>query len=241
MNIALNKAVNASSIVAPYSPQRAVDGSINPTQRWVCTNLPGWMYVDFGQPFWINRWVVKLMGAAGWSPSYNMSDFKLQGSNDLNIWSDLDIVVGNSENILDHTFTAVKVRYVRIYASTGIKVNKNLASVVEIEVYDAQPTSLNLSNLVVINGRQTLTIVPSFSKDIITYSLSVANSITSVAVIPTAEDPKATINANGVVVNSGTKSGNIPLNVGDNVITVQVTPQIGDTNKTYSVTVTRSS
>lgn len=36
-------------------------------------------------------------------------------------------------------------------------------------------------------------------------------------------------------------SGNIPLNVGDNVITVQVTPQIGDTNKTYSVTVTRSS
>ena len=35
-------------------------------------------------------------------------------------------------------------------------------------------------------------------------------------------------------------NGNIPLNVGVNVITVLVTPKIGDTSKIFSVTVTRS-
>lgn len=241
MNIALNKAANSSSFVAPYSPQRAVDGSISPTQRWACTNLPGWMYVDFGQPSWIDRWVTRLMGIAGWEPSYNMSDFKLQGSNDLSIWTDIDAVTGNSANVVDHTFTAVKFRYVRIYADMGIPINRKLASIVEMEVYDAPPTSSYLSNLAVASGRQTLTIVPSFNKDTISYNVSAANSIASVAIIPTAEDANATIRVNGVIVNSGARSSDIQLNIGSNMIDVQVTPKIGDIIKTYSVTVTRSS
>lgn len=240
MNIALNKAVNASSFVAPYSPNRAVDGSVEPTHRWVCTSLPGWMYVDFGQPFWINRWVARLMGAAGWTSSYNMSDFRLQGSNDLGTWTDLDIVTGNSLNIVDHTFTAGKYRYARVFANTGIPINRNLISIMEMEVYEAPATSANLLNLSVVNGRQILTIVPNFNKDTLSYTLSVENSITSIAVIPTAEDTNAVIKVNGIIVNSGARSGNITLNVGSNIITVQVTPQIGDI-KTYNVTVTRTS
>lgn len=241
MNIALNKTANASSFVAPYSPQRAVDGSISPTQRWVCTNLPGWMYVDFGQPFWINRWVVKLMGYAGWGSSYNMSDFKFQGSNDLNTWSNIDIVAGSSANIVDHTFQAVKFRYVRIYADTGIPVNRKLAAFVEIEVYDAPPTSSYLSNLAVLNGRQSFALVPSFDKATINYNVSVPNNISSVTVRPTAEDANATIKVNGNVVSSGSVSNAILLSVGNNIINVEVTPQIGDVKKTYTVTVARLS
>lgn len=126
------------------------------------------------------------------------------------------------------------------FANTGIPINRNLISIMEMEVYEAPATSANLLNLSVVNGRQILPIVPNFNKDTLSYTLSVENSIASIAVIPTAEDTNASIKVNGVIVNSGARSGNITLNVGSNMITVQVTPQIGDI-KTYNVTVTRTS
>ena len=83
-NIALNKSATASGSVAPFTPTKAVDGSIDPRNRWLCSVAPppggsvppSWLRVDLGTNFWVNRWVVKQMGLTGWSPSFNMVDYK---------------------------------------------------------------------------------------------------------------------------------------------------------------------
>ncbi|WP_295794209.1 cadherin-like beta sandwich domain-containing protein [Mucilaginibacter sp.] len=72
------------------------------------------------------------------------------------------------------------------------------------------------------------------------YTTSVPNSQTSIKIIPTAQDPTATIKVNGVTVASGAASGSISLAVGDNIVNTVVTAQDGVTQKTYSITVTRA-
>ena len=65
------------------------------------TPAPIWLRVDLGAFYWINRWVVKQMGAVGWSPNYNLTDYKLQGSLDNANWFDIDTVTNNSANQTD--------------------------------------------------------------------------------------------------------------------------------------------
>ncbi|QYR21492.1 cadherin-like beta sandwich domain-containing protein [Paenibacillus sp. sptzw28] len=101
-------------------------------------------------------------------------------------------------------------------------------------VYRQASTNANLSNLALSQG----TLSPAFSSGVTGYSATVANSITSVDVTPTAADPGATITVNGKVVASGTPS-TVPLNVGDNIVKVIVTAEDGTTQKLYTVTVTR--
>ncbi|WP_299590008.1 cadherin-like beta sandwich domain-containing protein [Mucilaginibacter sp.] len=70
------------------------------------------------------------------------------------------------------------------------------------------------------------------------YVATVSNTVTSVTLTPTTQDPTATITINNIAVASGTPSGGITLNAGDNIITTVVTAQDGST-KTYNITVTR--
>ncbi|MCX7747610.1 MAG: cadherin-like beta sandwich domain-containing protein [Clostridia bacterium] len=237
-NVALMKNASASSFMAPYSPSRAVDGSIQPIQRWVCSSVPCWMMVDLGALYWINRWVVIHMGSAGWqSPSYNMMDYKLQISLDAKTWSDVDSVVGNTINKTDRTINAVKTRYVRIYTTRGIAVNNQLASIVDLQIYEAPPTSAYLSNLVISTG----SLSPAFSPTTGQYTANAGFDIESITVTPTAQDPNATIKVDGQIVLSGQASGQIPLTAGQTKsILIEVTPVIGNPY-TYTVNVTRAS
>ena len=246
-NIALNKPTSSSSYVKPFEPARAVNGTYGistPTSRWVCNSLPGYLMVDLGvngsYAYFINRWVVRHMSVAGWrAPDYNMSDFKLQGSNNATNWVDIDAVVGNTVGTTDRTFSAVGYRYVRVYITKGLICNTALASIMELEVYQSPPLSAYLQSgtgLVI----SSLALSPSpFVNNVFNYTTqSVANSVTSVAVTPTTEDSRATVKVNGTAVTSGS-STNVALNVGSNTITVQVTAADGLTANTYTVTVVR--
>ena len=82
---------------------------------------------------------------------------------------------------------------------------------------------------------------PTFASTITSYTDAVGNTITSVAVTPTASDPDATIQVNGTTVASGTASGAINVPVGANTINVVVTASDMVTTKTYKVTVNRAS
>ena len=70
------------------------------------------------------------------------------------------------------------------------------------------------------------------------YTASVANDVTQTTVTPTANDDGATyeIKLSGVTDDDRV----VPLAVGSNVITVEVTAEDGNTVKTYTVTVTRA-
>ncbi len=246
-NIARNKFANASSFVYPYSPAKAVDGTLSPLGRWLGSSplppsssppAPVWLSVDLGAYYWVNRWVVKQMGMIGWSPNYNLIDYKLQGSLDNASWFDLDSVVNNSANQTDRSVSPQKTRWVRVYVTKGLRCNTNFASIADLEIYAADSTDSYLSNLVLSDS---LVLNPAFSQTTKTYTSNAGYDLSSITITPTAADSNATINVNGVVCANGQPSAPVNLNPGvNNPIPVQVYPVIGEEN-TYTVNVTRAS
>ncbi|GKS59817.1 hypothetical protein YTPLAS18_33440 [Nitrospira sp.] len=101
------------------------------------------------------------------------------------------------------------------------------------------PASINanLSNLTLSAGALN----PTFTTNTTDYTVATPNTTTTTTVTATVADSTATITINGVATPSGSASTPINLNPGDNLITIQVTPQSGASGiKTYRVTVARS-
>ena len=82
------------------------------------------------------------------------------------------------------------------------------------------------------------TLVPAFSKDIQSYTVSVAYSSANFQLLPTASDPSVTITVGSTTAPSG-GSTQTALAVGPNVIPVVVTAGNGSTT-TYTLTVVRA-
>lgn len=232
-NILLNKTATASSFVMPYAPSKIVDGTATPFNRWLCNTLPGWITIDAGAAFWVNRWVIKLMGNAGWAYNYNMPAYTLQTSIDNYNWTTVDSVAANTANTTDRSFATISARYFRISISSGIAINSKLASIMEFEVYDA-PAPNGLIGLTISSG----TLSPSFANQVLNYTDSVGTDVASVTLTPTASVAGATITVDGAAVSSGSASQAINLTAG----TAKTIPIVVTTNnqpKTYNVAVMR--
>jgi uncharacterized delta-60 repeat protein len=104
-----------------------------------------------------------------------------------------------------------------------------------VTVTRAASNVATLSGLVISAG----SLSPTFASGTTAYTLAAANNVTSTTVIPTVTDTSATVKVNGVTVASGTTSASIPLAVGANTISVEVTAQNGTTKQTYTVTIAR--
>jgi hypothetical protein len=104
-----------------------------------------------------------------------------------------------------------------------------------VTVTRAASANANLAGLTLSGGALN----PAFAAATTSYTASVANAVSSLTATPTVADATATVKVNGSAVASGSASGGITLNVGDNTITVLVTAQDGTATKTYTVTVTR--
>jgi len=100
----------------------------------------------------------------------------------------------------------------------------------------APATDATLSNLVSCGCSFDQTFAPGTNA----YTASVPNSVNSITLTPTTNNPNATVSINGVTVTSGNTSGAIALNVGINTINTIVTAQDGLTKDTYTLTVTRA-
>lgn len=101
------------------------------------------------------------------------------------------------------------------------------------------------ADLLALSLTQTLpadTLSPTFDSNITSYTATVGNVYSWIEIIPTASDSNATITVEvgnrTIPVNSGSSSGTIGLDVGENLMSVVVTAEAGNT-KTYSLTVTR--
>ncbi len=95
-------------------------------------------------------------------------------------------------------------------------------------------TAADLSSLTTTAGALS----PIFNAATLGYTINVANDVASTTITPTAVTG-ATVTVAGTAVTSGTPSGDIPLNVGENAIAIVVTAA-GTTEKTYTVTVRRA-
>jgi gliding motility-associated-like protein len=105
-----------------------------------------------------------------------------------------------------------------------------------VTVTRAPSPDATLSNLGISAG----ILSPVFASLTTAYSTAVGNEINTITVTPTVNEPNATVKVNNVAVPNNTASGAIPLVVGANTITVNVTAQDGLSTKTYTVTVTRA-
>ncbi len=247
-NIVLHKKAEASNQVMPYEPSKAVDGVMAPAHRWVGSLsihrspsspreeiTPTWLTVDLGGEFWVSRWVVRQLAAVGWPNDCNLCDYKLQGSF-YSDWFDMDSVINNSVSQTDRPLQKpCKARFVRIYVTKGLRCNPLLASIVDLEVYAADPTSAKLNALTLNNA----TLDSSFESTTYDYTAKVGYNCNAITVTPATEDSQATIKVNGAPVTGGLPSGPISLEPGsDNLITVEVTPYVGDPQQ-YTIRVTR--
>ena len=92
-----------------------------------------------------------------------------------------------------------------------------------------------LKSLVVTNNRsQPVALTPPFAKETLTYTASQGSGIASVTITPTAVDSSATILVNGTLVPSGSASGAITLQTGQNTITIVV-----NSTTTYNIIITK--
>ncbi|HEX2934480.1 MAG TPA: cadherin-like beta sandwich domain-containing protein [Bacteroidales bacterium] len=232
-NLTLNKPTTASNECAPFIASCATDGITNsPLNRWICSVMPAWLRVDLQNTYYIDRWTVTFMGAVGWATNYNVRDFKLMGSLDGSSWFDLDTVTNNSGSTIDRTIMPARVRYLRVYITKGLGINNGVASIVEFQAFEAQNTAF-LSGLVPGIGALS----PAFASNVFNYSVNVGNTVAVISFTPLAVTG-ITIKINGVAVNIGQKSAAIPLNVGNNMITADVTASNGMKN-TYTINVVR--
>ena len=97
----------------------------------------------------------------------------------------------------------------------------------------APSTASTLSGLTLSAG----TLRPAFATGTLSYTASVPDTTITITVTPTVTDAAATVAINGTTVASGDASGPIPLDLGENTITIVVTAQDGTTTSTYTVTV----
>lgn len=230
----------ASSYIMPYMPANAANGKINDAKdRWLCTQLPAWLCVDFGVPRWFDRWVVYNLGTTGWPQGYNMKTYKLQTSDDGITWKDVDITVTNNtaNNTNKLLPTKQKARFARVYITSGLISNPAYASIAEFGIYITQ-TAPTLSGLVLNAKGSNLPTKPEFSGTTTSYTSSVTYSADTISITPTATDPYADIAVNTTHIASG-GTVNVPLSMGNNTITIRVTSCSGD-YMTYTIIVTRT-
>ncbi|WP_456315616.1 MBG domain-containing protein, partial [Pseudomonas shirazensis] len=128
-----------------------------------------------------------------------------------------DSPVGNYDIIVDG---AEALNYTFKYIKGNLKVKKS--------------SNAGLGDLTTSEG----TLSPAFAEGTKDYTVKVPNNVDGIKVTPTTADTEATVTVNGKEVPSGTASGNIPLEVGENTITTVVTAEDGTTS-TYTIVVTR--
>lgn len=232
MNIALNKLTETSSYILPYNGSRAVDNSNKPLSRWMCNTLPAWFIVNFEREYWVNTFVFNFMGVAGWIGSnYNVTDFKIQKSNDLKTWKDIHSVEDNFQSSLVIQTEPVYLRYCRIIILRGLDINPQLAGIVNFEAYECPAPVSDNAYLSSLSLKDVVLNVPFNGRSVFNYNSTVNNSIDSTIVDAVPEDSKAEVNILPRI--------DVELNEGPNLIMVDVTAEDKVNREDYTISVYR--
>lgn len=137
-NLFLGAAVTASGHWSTQTPERAVNGNLDPEDHWACEQLPVWHQVNLKEP-------VELSAVRVW-PYWiggRIYQYKVEGSSDGKEWKLLGDMSANSiaatrEGVL-LTFDPVSVRHVRTSFIGNSRGTENGGHLVEIEGYAQGP------------------------------------------------------------------------------------------------------
>jgi len=144
----------------------------------------------------------------------------------------------NGINLLSGTISAPinltagnNIITIMVTAQDGITTDKYI-----LTVFRTPSSNANLSNLSLSSG----SLSPLFASGTVSYTASVANTISSITIDPKTSDVNATLTINGAKLSFGATWWPVALAVGNNTITTVVTAQDGKTTKIYTVTVFRA-
>lgn len=113
---------------------------------------------------------------------------------------------------------------------------KGITNTYTISVTRRYPAdNVNLGSLTVTDG----TISPKFDPETYAYSVKVARNIEKVRVLFTIQNDKAKVKINGKEYNSGQQSDYIKLDIGANLVLVQVIAEDGKSTTTYKLSIIR--
>ena len=169
------------------------------------------------------------------------------------IWDDIQghdaryiILSGTTPHTLTATFTvatdATLGNTIEFGAIESNGLPRDNGMIITVVAATTASTDASLSALTLSKG----TLSPTFSSDVTTYTASVGDSVSRITVTGTADaDANALVAYLDVDGNPLTDAGaadghQVDLDVGDNVIQVQVTAEDTTTTETYTVTVTRA-
>lgn len=108
----------------------------------------------------------------------------------------------------------------------------------DVGAYDADAKiSAELSGLTLSEG----VLNPGFNPDISSYTVSVSYLTDSIRFLPVLRDPTASLQLNGNTILNGLVTNDLALVVGNNQFSILVSARDGQTSRTYSVNVIRSS
>jgi len=129
-NLALNKAVTASSSKTGYPPGNAVDGNVSTHWRsgTLSSTTNAWLRVDLGATYTIGSVVIN------WSGTFYAKNYKVQVSLTGSSWQTVYTDNAGNGGIDNVTFVAVSARYVRVHMT---KHNEQVERINEFEVYVA--------------------------------------------------------------------------------------------------------
>ena len=101
------------------------------------------------------------------------------------------------------------------------------------------PSNIALLSKLTLDPTTPLTWTHGAGPNYADYTANVANSVSSVKVIPVTTDNTSTVTVNGLSVISGAESAPVTLNADTTSIAVTITAADGTTKKTYAILVTR--
>lgn len=240
-NVVLNKtAVNNfnNSTVLPFTGDRALNSSLDPTQRWLgLAKRNSYFTIDLGAPYFFNSYTAKSMteatGASSvWNaPDYCNAGYVIKFSSDNQNW----VIADNSLSNFASTYTKalnpmpIPYRYVLV-AGMGLKINPSVTSIINFQLNEIPL----LAGLSISSG----TITPAFNPSVKSYTATVDSSVNSINITPTAANGSYKTSVNGTQVSSGS-SVPVNLNYGTNTITISNVSPIDNVSYTYTIAVTR--
>ncbi len=166
--------------------------------------------------------VPNVVGFIGISPiADNDIQIKVQGAvKDSGSTTDIALNIGETTITIDTLNTSTE-----------------LSSTYTVTVNRATPdyTNANLNKLETGTG----VLSPAFDPDTTAYTVRVDNTISSIDITACPEDGSATTTIGGQSVGTGEQTVSVPLDIGDNVIPIEVRAGNVTTTKDYTITVVR--
>lgn len=221
---------NTANAGGVYSGPNAVPGSVYGASG---ITVKGKFYLFGGQNANTNAYLSELWV---YQPNTNEWVFIKGESGKTSTYEAIGVAaVNNAISGRINAATWVQNDHLYVFGGRGMGVDRADEMRADLWRFSLPSSNAKLANIELNNGQ----ISPNFDQDLKVYAAVVGNSVGNIKVKPTSASGTAQIKVNHVDVADGSESGEIALNVGENIITIEVVAEDGQSTDSYTLNVNR--